>query len=54
MFVVNPGNLKNLLFYRTIHALCVFETFIITFEVNYFFPLRSISARYRRATIWKL
>ena len=33
LFVVNPGNLKNLPVYRTIHALSVFEIFIITFEV---------------------
>ena len=32
VFVVNPVNLKNSLVYRTIHALFVFETFIITFS----------------------
>ena len=51
---VNPANVKNSLVYRTIHALFVFETFIITFEVRYIFPLKSISARLRTATTWKL
>ena len=50
----NPANLKNSLVYRTIHALFVFEKFIITFEVRYIFPLKSISARLRTATTWKL
>ena len=54
VFVVNPANLKNSLVYRTIHALFVFDKFIITFEVRYIFPLKSISARLRTATTWKL
>ena len=53
VFVVNPVNLKNSLVYRTIHALFVFETFIITFEVRCIFSLKSISARLRTTTIWK-
>ena len=39
--------------YNTIHALFVFETLIITFEVWYVFSFKSISARLRTATIWK-
>ena len=54
VFVVNPATLKNSLVYRTTHALFVFEKFIITFEVRYIFPLKSISARLRTATTWKL
>ena len=54
VFVVNPANLKNSLVYRTIHALFVFDKFIITFEVRYIFPLKSISARLKTATTWKL
>ena len=54
VFVVNPANVKKSLVYRTIHALFVFEKFIITFEVRYIFPLKSISARLRTATNWKL
>ena len=51
---VNPANLKNSLVYRTIHALFVFDIVIITFEVRYIFPLKSISARLKTATTWKL
>ena len=54
MFVVNPANLKNPPVYRTIHALFVFDIFIMTFEVRYIFPLKSISARLKTATTWKL
>ena len=39
--------------YNTIHALFVFETLIISFEVWYVFSFKSISARLRTATIWK-
>ena len=42
VFVVNPANLKNSLVYRTIHALFVFEKFIIIFEVRYIFPLKKV------------